>query len=400
MWKEGELPWKDIPAVKPNDTYGPTLGISPLKDGKAPELSEDVSGNGDVKFLNGSESGKRYEALKGDAGEQNATRGPQKTNSEDSPVGDLKPQILTKEQVKLLVSLKIFAQLTKAEQKAIIGDANYELYKKGYDPKGFYYKKPNGDSLDDGFEYTASPVYLPPSLMEAFETPEFKKYQNMIPRIVELLNNMPDHFKDAWNDALKDFKGLVSGARNRYLKNEAKIQMNTSLSGEEFVCSLFHELGHALDFGLGSATNPATSRRPNMAAQVKSDALNMAKALSGKDDYDEAFSEVCGLPCTSEGIFKQMFQDYASRTGETRGLQDIINGSTNGKYCIAFGHKPEEWLDPQRLPRETLAQFFRIMVYFNGRLSPEFENLLKTYFKSTWDECDDIIRSIGRARNK
>ncbi|MBR4748664.1 MAG: minor capsid protein [Abditibacteriota bacterium] len=70
LWKEGKLPWEDIPAVKPNETYGPTLGISPLKDGKAPELSEDVSGNGDVKFLNGSERGKRYEALKGDAGEQ------------------------------------------------------------------------------------------------------------------------------------------------------------------------------------------------------------------------------------------------------------------------------------------------------------------------------------------
>ncbi len=53
-----------------SETYGPTLGISPLKDGKAPELSEDVSGNGNVRILRGPENGGRYETLNRYAGEQ------------------------------------------------------------------------------------------------------------------------------------------------------------------------------------------------------------------------------------------------------------------------------------------------------------------------------------------
>ena len=32
LWREGKLPWRDIPTVKPNEIYGPTVGISPLKE--------------------------------------------------------------------------------------------------------------------------------------------------------------------------------------------------------------------------------------------------------------------------------------------------------------------------------------------------------------------------------
>ncbi len=398
--------------MKPNDTYGPTLGISPLKDGKAPELSEDVSGNGDVKFLNGSKSGGRYETLKGDAGEQNAMRDPQKT---DSMPGDVSPKpeavpvsnhkvgsiqlsrtrdsgaTLTYEEKMLLTNVKKLQAMSKDERKAFLGEVFFFMFGAGYDPRGFFCEVPDKNGK---VQSVVAPVYLPPSFKDAFkDDPFYKKYAADFPVIVDKLGKMPEYLKEAWNRSVSFFVLETTDDKDEpeAFFDGSRIVFNTAIWEGDFLTDLFHELGHAVDKNRYGNDCSVRGRVSEAARKAGFAFINhVTNGNYQRSNVAEAANEFVAR-------FVEVFPDYESPSGATIGLQDMVSGATDGDVRVCYGHEKKDWeADINMLGREAFAEFFKMTVLFEGVVPKDLQAIYDMFYNETWAACRREINNKAK----
>ena len=83
------------------------------------------------------------------------------------------------------------------------------------------------------------------------------------------------------------------------------------------------------------------------------------------------------------------------RNGTTNGLQDIINGASNGDYVIRWGHRAAYWKrDETNLPAEAFAEMTNASI--QNKKTGEMDKIRKIFPESSkiFDEMINKMRSF------
>ncbi len=215
----------------------------------------------------------------------------------------------------------------------------------------------------------------------------------------DFINKIKSVFQNPIKAKVNEFKNSLQNIENENLKNlliqaEQRANFDKSVKKSSYfnskeqkiylksdvdLSTIAHELFHEID------SSYKISESNMITEQIKQDYKNIKNISSGYGKtiedmlyfkYPNAFIE------TERGL--KIKEQY-------RGISDIINGMTNGKVKLGYGHKDIYWSNPEKLKRETWAQFGRILYENNS----DVIDMTYFLFGAAFSETLEIIERLG-----
>ncbi|MBQ1538652.1 MAG: hypothetical protein IIZ73_10120 [Ruminococcus sp.] len=115
-----------------------------------------------------------------------------------------------------------------------------------------------------------------------------------------------------------------------------------------------------------------------------------------KSDYDSLIKQAQDAGQTIEDMLYLKYPNAFERKGllksEYRGVSDIINGMTGGQVNLGYRHSNSYWAKPQKLQRETFAQYGRMLFEENE----DTWAMVRDIFPGTTKQIDSIIPAVAQ----
>lgn len=115
-----------------------------------------------------------------------------------------------------------------------------------------------------------------------------------------------------------------------------------------------------------------------------------------KADYDNLIKQAQEAGQTIEDMLYLKYPNAFEHKGilkpEYRGISDIINGMTGGRINLGYRHSNSYWAKPQRLQRETFAQYGRMLFEENE----DTWKMVRDIFPETTKQINSIIPAVAQ----
>ncbi len=258
----------------------------------------------------------------------------------------------------------------------------------------------------------------------------------------EILDSAPDEIKDMWSKFESEIRILNAKYRGKtahYSPYYRGININIAADSKEKdyatpFATAFHEIGHNID-------SVANERAKNEGGRMRVFSYVYKDNIFGKtlaDEYKARMKEVadeltaayeanknnlqwfktCGFIPEKDLLEIEANWDTGNRTaptqewirlafknkyftkeeihnGTTNGLQDIINGASNGDYVIRWGHRAAYWKrDETNLSAEAFAEMTNASI--QNKKTGEMDKIRKIFPESSkiFDEMINKMRSF------
>lgn len=147
------------------------------------------------------------------------------------------------------------------------------------------------------------------------------------------------------------------------------IAINTNESDKTVIATFFHEFGHCLDNSI-HATNEWYS-----------------VSKEGKKLKEILRTDCENLIVSSKSLKRSVKLDFAEYDLETKGIQDIISGSTRNSIRVKWGHSTEYWdSDKDNVTMEAVANMFQAYM-----VDGKTEELMTKYFPNAYKHFTDTF---------
>lgn len=187
------------------------------------------------------------------------------------------------------------------------------------------------------------------------------------------------------NKALADVLGRASQnvnyaksdtPKSHFNKTQNTIYLTNSAEPSTVAHELFHKIDYENEISIGGMLDKCID-----------------------SDYERLLNKAKSSGQTIEDMLYLKYQEAFAKKGKLdvkyRGISDIIEGLTNGKTRLGYGHiisNADYWKSPYRVQKETFAQYGRMLFERNENVL----KMLKEIFPDTTDQITSIITAISK----
>ena len=198
-------------------------------------------------------------------------------------------------------------------------------------------------------------------------------YLNIIDKFSKNISNIENNtVRSLLKRAIKNVEFEKSQRQHSYFSGkENKVYLLNNIPPSTVAHELFHKIDKDNGITKGKMLDESIKKDyENLLKSAEKTGLSIEDMLYSK--YPEAFEK--------KGRLKE----------EYRGVSDIINGMTKGKVKLGYKHDEDYWSKPQKLQKETFAQYGRFL-YDNN---PEVIQMINEIFPETTSSVNDILKAV------
>lgn len=219
-----------------------------------------------------------------------------------------------------------------------------------------------------------------------------------------MINDFPAHFQQAYYRMSKGIKGFWETSKDEaYYTNGSRIiclNGNKELKNAEkykyykYVV-WFHETGHAMDNLLTVDDKGRTTGRLSYDKEFQQALINDYVAVKKKlvkEKYPNMSDEEIARTFTDEKSYAKLFYADLAKDHKTKGIQDVIEGLSNGDCKIQWGHGKRYWnrsgTDEGRMNEIASEAWANICEAHGDKETLEYVN---KYFPTATKRLNEII---------
>lgn len=198
-------------------------------------------------------------------------------------------------------------------------------------------------------------------------------YLNIIDKFSKNISNIENNtVRSLLQRTIKNVEFEKSQRQHSYFSGkENKVYLLNNIPPSTVAHELFHKIDKDNGITKGKMLDESIKKDyENLLKSAEKTGLSIEDMLYSK--YPEAFEK--------KGRLKE----------EYRGVSDIINGMTNGKVKLGYGHKNDYWENTYKLSKETFAQYGRFL-YDNN---PDVMKMVNEIFPETTSSVSNILKAI------
>ena len=228
--------------------------------------------------------------------------------------------------------------------------------------------------------------------------------------VVEVLKGYPEHIQQAYYKASQYLKGFQETNKDEAWYNAWRRKVCMDAANETKIAQSrkfnkfdvwFHETGHMMDDllqmdknGQRDIDNPLSSNESFIKA-IKKDYANIKKRIDKeymqkhgltKDEYKAKY------PTTKvkNKLYKDVLYNEMADNNKTKGIQDVLEGLSNGDIRIRWGHGKQYWNRKDRNKEVASEAWANILGSYCDKETLQF---MQKYFPTATDELNTIIKN-------
>ena len=234
---------------------------------------------------------------------------------------------------------------------------------------------------------------------------------NYLDEAAEALKNYPEHIQQAYYKASQHLKGFQETNKdeawyNPWLKKvcmdaDGELKLANDYKYNKFDV-WFHETGHMMDHllqadkdGHISADTAPLSTNESFIKALKKDFGNIKKRIDKqcmdkfkltKDEYKTKYPTKKDL----NKLYTDVLYDEIARNHKTKGIQDVLEGLSNGDIRLGWGHGKKYWNRKDRNKEVASEAWANICGSYCDKETLE---LMQKYFPTATEELNTIIKN-------
>lgn len=223
-----------------------------------------------------------------------------------------------------------------------------------------------------------------------------------------MLNDYPEHLQQAYYEMSKKLKGFWETSKDEaYYSPSSKIICMSSTKENKNVEKYkyykfdvwFHETGHAMDHLLTLDANGRSTTRLSTDSKFQQALIDDYDAIKKKlvKEYqikNKLTDEQIALKFTGERSYANLFYKDLVEDHKTKGIQDIIEGLSDGACKVKWGHGKKYWnrsgTEQGRMDEIASEAWANICGAYGDKETLEYMN---KYFPNAVKRLDQIIKN-------